>query len=132
MISGIFRLIAAGLALLAAQPAFAEWHEASSDHFVIYADDKDTDLRKFAEHVHADQFPHAVIIDCSASAAVASRYAHWLSQGIHVVTACKLGQGTSLERWRTIRSACAEGSTHYGDSAPDAARASHRRRAHGP
>ena len=51
MISGIFRLIAAGLALLAAQPAFAEWHEASSDHFVIYADDKDTDLRKFAENL---------------------------------------------------------------------------------
>ena len=51
MISGIFRLIAAGLALLAAQPALAEWHEASSDHFVIYADDKDTDLRKFAENL---------------------------------------------------------------------------------
>jgi len=40
------------------------------------------DLERFADHVHADQFPHAVIIDCSASAAVASRYAHWLSQGI--------------------------------------------------
>lgn len=51
MISGIFRLVAAGLALLAAQPAFAEWHEASSDHFVIYADDKEADLRQFAENL---------------------------------------------------------------------------------
>lgn len=51
MISGIFRFLAAGLALLAAQPAWAEWHEASSDHFVIYADDKDADIRKFAENL---------------------------------------------------------------------------------
>ena len=29
------------------------------------------DLERFADHIHADQFPHAVIIDCSASAEVA-------------------------------------------------------------
>lgn len=51
MVSAIFRLIAAALALLAAQPAWADWHEASSDHFVIYADDKEADLRKFAENL---------------------------------------------------------------------------------
>lgn len=51
MMSGILRLIAASLALLAAQPAWADWHEASSDHFVIYADDKEADLRKFAENL---------------------------------------------------------------------------------
>jgi len=61
MISGIFRLIAAGLALLAAQPAFAEWHEASSDHFVIYADDKDADLRKFAENLERYHSAMAVL-----------------------------------------------------------------------
>ena len=58
-----------------------------------------------------------VIIDATASEIVAERHAHWLAQGIHVVTACKLGQGTSLARWRTIRRACREGGTHYGDSA---------------
>lgn len=47
----IFRVIAAGLALLCAQPAWAEWHEASSDHFVIYADDKEADIRTFAENL---------------------------------------------------------------------------------
>ncbi|KPF61866.1 hypothetical protein [Porphyrobacter sp. AAP60] len=51
MITGIFRLIAAGIALLAAQPVWAEWHEASSDHFVIYADDKEADIRTFAENL---------------------------------------------------------------------------------
>jgi homoserine dehydrogenase len=58
-----------------------------------------------------------IIIDATASEAVAERHAHWLAQGIHVVTACKLGQGTSLARWKDIRNACASGGTRYGDSA---------------
>ena len=58
-----------------------------------------------------------VVVDATASEEVALHHARWLSQGIHVVTACKLGQGTSLERWRAIRAACAEGGSCYGDSA---------------
>lgn len=58
-----------------------------------------------------------VVVDATASEDVAAHHARWLSQGIHVVTACKLGQGTSLERWRTLRAACAQGGTCYGDSA---------------
>ena len=58
-----------------------------------------------------------IVIDATASEAVAERHAGWLAQGIHVVTACKLGQGTSLARWRAIRAACAHGGTQYGDSA---------------
>ena len=49
MISVFVRMMAAGLALLAAQPALAEWYEASSDHFVIYADDKERDIQRFAQ-----------------------------------------------------------------------------------
>ena len=37
--------------LLAAQPLSAAWYEASSDHFVIYADDKERDIRQFAENL---------------------------------------------------------------------------------
>ena len=58
-----------------------------------------------------------IVIDATASEAVAQHHAHWLAQGIHVVTACKLGQGTSLRRWREIRAACGEGEARYGDSA---------------
>ncbi|WP_457095594.1 homoserine dehydrogenase [Lysobacter sp. P5_B9] len=58
-----------------------------------------------------------IVIDATASEAVATRHAAWLKQGIHVVTACKLGQGTSLHRWREIRAACAERNARYGDSA---------------
>lgn len=45
------RHLAVGLVLLAAQPARAEWHEVSSDHFVIYADDKESEIRTFAENL---------------------------------------------------------------------------------
>jgi homoserine dehydrogenase len=58
-----------------------------------------------------------IVIDATASEAVAERHAGWLAQGIHVVTACKLGQGASLARWRAIRAACVDGGTRYGDSA---------------
>ncbi len=58
-----------------------------------------------------------IVIDATASEHVAEQHAQWLGQGIHVVTACKLGQGTSLARWREIRDACARGGTRYGDSA---------------
>jgi homoserine dehydrogenase len=58
-----------------------------------------------------------IVIDATASEAVAGRHAQWLAQGIHVVTACKLGQGTSLARWREIRDAQRAGSSQYGDSA---------------
>ncbi len=58
-----------------------------------------------------------VVIDATASEAVAERHAHWLAQGIHVATACKIGQGTSLSRWRAIRTASAIGGAGYGDSA---------------
>jgi len=44
-------LFLAGLALLAPAPARAAWHEASSEHFVIYADDMEADLRLFAENL---------------------------------------------------------------------------------
>ncbi|MHB8912398.1 MAG: homoserine dehydrogenase [Lysobacter sp.] len=58
-----------------------------------------------------------IVIDATASEAVAGHHAAWLTQGIHVVTASKLGQGTSLARWRAIQTARAAAGTQYGDSA---------------
>lgn len=58
-----------------------------------------------------------VVVDATASEGVAERHAHWLAQGIHVATACKIGQGTSLSRWHAIRAASALGHAGYGDSA---------------
>ncbi len=58
-----------------------------------------------------------IVIDATASDVVAARHAGWLAAGIHVVTACKLGQGSNFARWQAIQSACEQGGTRYGDSA---------------
>jgi aspartokinase/homoserine dehydrogenase 1 len=71
------------------------------------------DLEQFADHVHADQFPHAVIIDCSASAAVASRYAHWLSEGIHVVTPNKKANSAAYGDYERMKEARRAAGSHY-------------------
>jgi aspartokinase/homoserine dehydrogenase 1 len=71
------------------------------------------DLDTFADHVHADHFPHAVIIDCSASAAVAARYARWLSEGIHVVTPNKKANSAAHGDYERIREARRVAGAHY-------------------
>lgn len=71
--------------------------------------DRDCDLDAFARHVQAEHLPHAVILDCSASGAVAQRYADWLGAGIHVVTPNKQAGAGPSERWRAIRAATASG-----------------------
>lgn len=53
------------------------------------------DLVRFAHHVRGEHLPHALIVDCSASAEVAAHYPRWLAAGIHVVTPNKhAGSGT--------------------------------------
>ena len=64
---------------------------------------------QFTRHVHAAHLPHAVIIDCSASDAVASHYPVWLAAGIHVITPNKQAGSGPLARWQAIRDARASG-----------------------
>ena len=71
------------------------------------------DLERFADHVHADQFPHAVIIDCSANAAVAERYAHWLSEGIHIVTPNKKANSAGYQYYERLKEARRAAGSHY-------------------
>ncbi len=60
------------------------------------------DLDDFAQHIRAEHLPHAVIIDCTASDALADQYAHWLSRGIHVITPNKRAGAGPLARMRGI------------------------------
>jgi aspartokinase/homoserine dehydrogenase 1 len=68
-----------------------------------------SNLDEFTAHVRGDDGRHALLIDCSASDAVTEHYAGWLAAGLHVVTPNKLAGSGSLERWKSIRAACAEG-----------------------
>ncbi len=48
----LFAVIALFAALVSTPSiARAEWYEASTDHFVIYADDKESDIRRYAENL---------------------------------------------------------------------------------
>ena len=71
------------------------------------------DLERFADHVHADHLPHAVIIDCSASEAVAALYPRWLAEGIHVVTPNKRANSGSLDLSARVHEARRAGGSHY-------------------
>lgn len=44
-------LVAAFVMLALPEAAHAAWHKAESDHFVIYADDSEKDIRRFAENL---------------------------------------------------------------------------------
>lgn len=65
----------------------------------------DLDLDAFAAHVQADHLPHAIIIDCTNSDAIADRYAGWLTRGIHVITPNKCAGSGDLARYQAIKSA---------------------------
>ena len=40
----------------------------------------------FIDHIAADDMPHAVIIDCTASQKIAELYPHFIDRGLHIVT----------------------------------------------
>jgi aspartokinase/homoserine dehydrogenase 1 len=67
------------------------------------------DLDTLAAHLLGAHLPHAVIVDCSASDAVADRYAGWLAAGIHVITPNKHGVAGPLPRRQAIDAACLAG-----------------------
>ena len=85
----------------------ARWREAFSDH------NEAADLTKFAQHIHADHLPHAIIIDCSSSAEVAARYPAWLASGIHIVTPNKKANSADLEFYARLHEARRQGGAHY-------------------
>lgn len=68
-------------------------------------------LDELATHLQSAHFPHAVVIDCSASDAVADRYAGWLAAGIHVITPNKHALAGPWSRREAITAAQRAGGT---------------------
>jgi len=77
--------------------------------------DRDATLQPWAET--AALRAGDVLVDATASDAVAGWHADWLARGVHVVTANKLGRGSHWERAQAIGAARHSGDAHYGDSA---------------
>lgn len=62
-------------------------------------------LDALAGHLLGAHLPHAVIVDCSASNAVADRYVGWLAAGIHVITPNKHAVAGPWPRRQAIEAA---------------------------
>ncbi|MBT8144833.1 MAG: ACT domain-containing protein, partial [Gammaproteobacteria bacterium] len=71
------------------------------------------DLAAFVDHIDADHLPHALIIDCTASATVASQYTQWLARGVHVITPNKKASSASMEHYRKLATQRREGNSRY-------------------
>ena len=95
-------------AMVLADPAvpIADWRRA-------LAGAPPPDLDRFVRHVDAGHIPHAVIVDCTASAAVARHYPEWLAAGIHVVTPNKQAGSADLAFYRTLHEARRAGGSRY-------------------
>jgi aspartokinase/homoserine dehydrogenase 1 len=71
------------------------------------------DLQHFVRHVDAAHLPHAVIVDCTASASVARHYPEWLAAGIHVVTPNKQAGSADLTFYRSLHEARRTGGSRF-------------------
>lgn len=94
------------MALADAQIPLTCWREALSRG-------EPANLARLEAHVNTDRLPHAVIIDCSASAEVASAYPRWLAAGIHVVTPNKKANSGALSLYSALKDARRQGGSHY-------------------
>jgi aspartokinase/homoserine dehydrogenase 1 len=79
------------------------WQQEFSERHV------DLDFAAFEQWVNPDHLPHAVIIDCTASDEIASRYTGWLERGIHVITPNKRACSGSLDAYRELQSKARSG-----------------------
>jgi bifunctional aspartokinase / homoserine dehydrogenase 1 len=84
----------------------ADWRER------LEAGSEAVDPQRLAAHVHAGHLPHSVLIDCTASDAVARCYADWLRGGIHLITPNKRANTAELPYYRELRSAARQGGVH--------------------
>jgi aspartokinase/homoserine dehydrogenase 1 len=71
------------------------------------------DLPRFVGHVDAVHLPHAVIVDCTASAEIARHYPEWLAAGIHIVTPNKQAGSADIAFYRMLAEARRAGGSHY-------------------
>lgn len=93
-----------------------DWREA------LDQSDAAPDLAAFVDHVDADHLPHAVIIDCTASDAIADFYPDWLARGIHIITPNKRAFSGDPERYALMkRNALASGSRYFYETTVGAA-----------
>ncbi|GAC1662994.1 MAG: hypothetical protein PVS2B3_16570 [Steroidobacteraceae bacterium] len=71
------------------------------------------DVTRFVVHLRVDYLPHTVLVDCTASDAIAAHYADWLAAGIHVVTPNKKAGSGALAYYTRVHEARRAGAAHF-------------------
>jgi aspartokinase/homoserine dehydrogenase 1 len=82
------------------------WRDAMKKGVAMNAD-------KLVDHVQTDYLPHSVLIDCSASQAVADRDVDWLKRGIHVITPNKRAHSGPMAYYRDLKHLSRGARTHF-------------------
>lgn len=75
--------------------------------------ERPADLSVFVNHIKNGATPHAIIIDASSSAEVASLHPVWLRDSVHIVTANKRAIASSLELYNEVYSAVMKSNKMY-------------------
>lgn len=71
------------------------------------------DMSKFTEHLLGEDIPHSVIIDCTASLALAKEYVNFFNHGFNVITPNKHANAGDLDYYRQIKETVVKTHNHY-------------------
>jgi aspartokinase/homoserine dehydrogenase 1 len=115
LLAGKFNLELRVRAIARSSSMLLSEHNIDLDYWREYFDDAAVaiDFDAFEECVNPDHLPHAVIIDCTANAEIASRYAGWLERGIHVITPNKRACSGPIDAYKHLQRLSATGSAHF-------------------
>lgn len=70
-------------------------------------------MNSFLTHVASPEIPHAVVVDCTSSAEVASSYGEMLKAGCHIVTPNKKANSSDLMEYKKLIEEVKENNRHY-------------------
>ena len=73
----------------------------------------DASLDDLVTHLLSDHVPHAVIIDCTASQAIASQYLSLLQRGVHVITPNKKANSGDYDYYQHLQAAAEKYHRYY-------------------
>ncbi|HLF66318.1 MAG TPA: bifunctional aspartate kinase/homoserine dehydrogenase I, partial [Gammaproteobacteria bacterium] len=76
-------------------------------------EERPTDLNVFAQHIIAEDMPHAVIIDCTASQEIANSYLTWMEMGAHIITPNKRAGSGDFAYYQAIKARSKAWGRHF-------------------
>ena len=74
---------------------------------------QNSDLTNFSTFINESHYPHAVIIDMSASDATTDKYREWMESGINIITANKKAGSGKLNYYKEILSTARKSNRYF-------------------